>query len=89
MANRRNLKKNINYICGELFAECVSLRLYTPGVDPQAADDVMTNILRTQNEFICRISHTEPGNTKGFYAKLKEDFNKQVVELTDNISNLH
>lgn len=88
MANRKNLKKNINYICGELFAECVSLRLYTPGTNPKAADEVMTAILNLQNEFISRISHTEPGNVKGFYKKLKEDFNKQVIEITDLISNL-
>ena len=89
MANRRSLKKNINYICGELFAECVSLRLYTPNVDAKAADDIMTSILQLQNEYISRISHTEPGNVKTFYKVLKDEFNKRVSELVDQIGNLH
>ena len=28
MPNRRDLKKTINYICSELFAECVAASLY-------------------------------------------------------------
>lgn len=29
----------------------------------------MAEILKMQDEFISRISHTEPGNVKGFYKK--------------------
>ena len=28
MANKRDLKKIINYICGNLFSECVAVSLY-------------------------------------------------------------
>ena len=30
---RRDLKKQVNYIAGELFAECVVLNQVVPGVD--------------------------------------------------------
>lgn len=70
MASRRNLKKNINYIAGELFAECLVNGLYVPGTDKKKTDDLMAEILKMQDEFISRISHAEPGNTKVFYKKL-------------------
>ena len=42
MAKRRTLKKNINYICSELFAECVALTHYKVDIkqrnDPHIVD---------------------------------------------------
>ena len=29
MANKRNLKKEINFVCSELFAECIAVSTYT------------------------------------------------------------
>ncbi len=88
MANRRDLKKNINYICSELFAECVAMMHYNLNVKQEDVDNIMARILWTQDEFISRISHTEPGNVKGFYKKLRADFNAQVEEIVNSISQL-
>ena len=85
MANRKDLKKAINYIAGELFTECIICSLNLSEEGKQKADKVMTDILNMQNEFISRISHTEPGNVKGFYKKLREDFSTQVDEIVTAI----
>lgn len=89
MAKRRNLKKQINLICGELFAEVVAATLYTPGINKDAADDVMTSILKLQDEMLRRVCHTQPGNVKVFYKKLRQDMDSHVDEIFDQIANLH
>ncbi|MBQ8866940.1 MAG: hypothetical protein IJ013_04375 [Bacteroidaceae bacterium] len=86
---RRTLKKQVNYIAGELFAECVVLAKVVPGVDMQKVDDLMTRILYMQDEFISRISHTQPGNVKGFYKAFRSDLQAQVDAIIDEIGNLH
>lgn len=88
MASRRELKKNVNYIAGELFMECLVNSLYVPGTDKAKADQLMGEVLEMQDEFISRISHTEPGNVKGFYKKFRADFNKKVDEIIDAIGKL-
>lgn len=88
MASRKVLKKNINYIASELFAECLVNSLYVPGTDKQKADNLMGEILKMQDEFISRISHTEPGNVKMFYKKLHADFNAKVEEIIDAMGKL-
>lgn len=88
MANRRNLKKSINHIASELFTECLVNALYVPGTDKDKADQLMGEILDMQNEFLSRVSHTEPGNVKGFYKKLKVDFNAKVGEIIDKLGKL-
>lgn len=89
MASRRNLKKHVNYIAGELFAECLVNSLYVPGTDKAEADKLMGEVLELQHEFISRISHTEPGNVKRFYSKFRTDFNKQVESIIDRITALN
>ena len=89
MAKRKDLKKNINYICSELFAECVALNHYKIGVKQEDVDNVMMRILFMQNEFINRISHTQPGNAAAYYKKLQTDFNAQVEDIVTIISQLN
>ena len=86
MASRRELKKTVNYISGELFSECLINSMFVPGTDKAKADQLMTEILKMQDEFINRISHTEPGNVKGFYKKFRSDFNAKVNEIIDAIA---
>ena len=88
MANRKSLKKQVNYIVGQLFSECLVNSLYVPGTDKEKADRLMTDILNMQDEFISRISHTESGQAKTFYKKFRTDFNKQVGEIVDSLGKL-
>lgn len=89
MASRRELKKTVNYISGELFSECLINSMFVPGTDKAKADQLMAEILKIQDEFISRISHTEPGNVKGFYKKFRSDFNAKVNEIIDAIAKLN
>ena len=43
----------------------------------------ITNIA---SDLIIRISHTEPGNVKGFYKKLNEDLNKEIKVVADELA---
>lgn len=88
MASRRQLKKSVNYIAGELFTECLVHRTFVPGTDTQKADELMANILNIQSDFLSRISHTEPGNVKGFYKKFHADFNAKINDIIDAIGKL-
>lgn len=89
MAKRRILKKNVNYIIGELFTECTVVSHLFPEVDAKKVDDVLIHILDVQNDFVSRISHTEPGNVKGFYKAFRNDFRTEVDKIIEEIKALH
>ena len=86
MASRRELKKNVNYIAGELFTECLINSMFIPGTDKDKADELMSEVLKMQDEFVTRISHTEPGNVK---KKFRADFNAKVNEIIEAIGKLN
>lgn len=86
MANKRTLKHSINLVCGDLFAECIASSLYDRGGDNCEA--ILYSILKLQSEFICRISHPEPGMpAKKYFQKLREDFIAQASDIVDQINN--
>lgn len=89
MANKRSLKKAINAICEELFAECVAASLYGAENHEDNANALLHSIIRMQSDFICRVSHPEPGMTPSNYFKdLREKFAAQVSEIIDHINTL-
>lgn len=88
MASRRNLKKDINYIIGDIFTECLIYKELVPGTDKEAADALIVDLLRIDNDFNARISHTEPGNAKEYYRTLVKDFQNQITEVIDKLTKL-
>ena len=89
MANKRNLKHDINLICSDLFAECLAIALYSKEEKEEHIEDLLQSILNTHADFIRRVSHPEPGMPqKKYFKALTEDFENHVNELIDQICNL-
>lgn len=84
MANRKDLKKQINNICGELFADCVALKMCEQGNDEQL-NEVMLEIWDLRREYVSRISHTEKLNERLFYKKLRAEFSEKAEALSKKI----
>ena len=73
MANKRNLKKEINFVCSELFAECIAVSTYTKR--PDSGDNVnalLKSILRLHSDYIM----------------LVDSFNKDINNVVDEIGNM-
>ena len=77
MASRRQLKKQVSFIASDLF-----LASLVEGVNREAVVGAILNILG----LIPRISHTQPGNVKGYYKKLREDLNKVIQVVADELN---
>ena len=79
MASRRRLKKQISYIAGDLF-----LASLIEGVNRDAIVEATHNVLN----LIPRISHTQPGNVKGYYKNLREALNKEIQVVADELAQI-
>ena len=88
MPNKKDLKKSINNICSDIFAECVAMSLYHHAHE-ENVDALLSSILAIRDDFISRISHPEPGmRPKEYYDHLANSFTEQISEIIDQISNL-
>ena len=92
MANKRDLKKELNLITNELYSECLFIKFYEKEVDVQQADALLGKIAQTQEEFASRINHTDgkenPKLVKKYYEKLIADLDKTIGEIIDELEQL-
>ncbi len=86
MANRRQLKKSVKMLTGELFADCVALSMCQQG-NKEKLDELMKEVIELHIDYVTRISHTERGSEKVFYKKLKQEFTEKVNDLSNRIIN--
>lgn len=86
MASRRDLKKHVNYISEVTVGMCIIEGMSAEAERREAIADLVEKTLNLRSDIISRISHTEPGNVKSFYKKLKEDFNKQIEEVFNKLN---
>lgn len=86
MANRRNLKKNVNYIADVTVGMCMIEGMNAEGEKREAISELISQVINLRSDIISRISHTEPGNVKAFYKKLKFDFNTKIEEVFNELS---
>ena len=88
MASRRDLKRDISYVIGDIFTECLIYKELVPGTNQNEAEKLIVDLLRIDNEFITRISHTEPGKAKEYYRALIKDFQKEISAVIDKLTKL-
>ena len=79
MASRRKLKKQISYIAGDLF-----LASLVEGINREVIIEAAHEVIG----LIPRISHTQPGNVKGYYKKLREDLDKAIAKVSAELEKL-
>jgi hypothetical protein len=90
MTNKRKMKKSINLICEELFAEGIAVTLYSNGKNRPNGEALLFSILKLQHNAISRVSHPEPGMpAKRYYRDLWEKFTNDASEIIDQINNMH
>ena len=89
MSNKRDLKRTINYICGDLFTEGIAASLYGENRDNDNTEAILTSILVMYSNYIRRVSHVQPGMpAKVYFKDLKDKFSKEVNEIVDQLNNL-
>lgn len=81
MASRKQLKKNINHIFNAVADSCIIGNSISKGEQKETYQHLFVEMLNLHQDIVCRISHTEPGNVKGFYKKLHRDFNEGVGDI--------
>ena len=87
MMNKRSLKKAINAVSDQLFANAVAVSLYGNNRNAENDEALINSILTMREDFVSRISHPEPGMKKqAYYKDLRDKFVSQAQEIADQIS---
>lgn len=92
MTSRRNLKKQIKMICGDMAAECIMASHLIPGADKKVLNDCVLRIAQLQTTGLQRANVSfdkTPGSfesVKEYNKARKEYFAKAYNALTDGFN---
>jgi len=92
MAKRRDLKKAVDYLSGELMMETLLCSLQ-PKFDKAKLEEIMARVCRLNTEFRQRVQHPAGnGNkqlVKQYYKKVREDFDTEVDKIYTELMSLN
>lgn len=85
MANKRDLKKSIKYICSDLASECVFAIELMPNIDKTKMGEVINEIAKLQFSTIEHLTFSFDKSPKDFsdakaYKKAKAEYFKKAYE---------
>ena len=85
MASRKNLKKAVKSICGELFADCLVLNSIKDA-DNKEVQELMARVAMSYQDFVARINNPEPGMSgKEYFSKVRTDFIQQANSISEEL----
>lgn len=93
MANKRKLKKQIRYICGDIAGECLMAKVLIPGVDKKAMTDVIVKTAELQNTALRRANISFDKTPRDFdsigayRAARSQYFNQAFKKLSESFNN--
>ena len=98
MASKRDLKKRIKYICGDLAGECIIAKLMIPGINAEMMDEIVFDIATLQTTTLKRVSFIydkskkEFGDVKSYNLArtqyFAEAYKKLIAEFNAGVTNI-
>ncbi|UYW01586.1 hypothetical protein K5I29_01265 [Flavobacterium agricola] len=83
MASVRNLKKNVNYVLGDIISEVIWI-----GNNSEEGEKIVQEAFVAYDDLIARINAKQVENKKAHFSKINEDFKKIANQLVDKVNAL-
>ncbi len=92
MANKREIKRDVNNRCYEVIYECITFLEHTPSLNQENVYQIISETVELRNDLIHRINNPESNNSdhksRVFYNKIKKDLNEGRVSFIDRLNTL-
>ncbi|NOZ45927.1 MAG: hypothetical protein GXO79_04005 [Chlorobi bacterium] len=82
MANKRNIKKDIEYLVYEVVSDCYTFKYLYPENEHKEADSIIGEAIQLRNDLIMRVNHPDGKDDKKL---VKKHFNKINEDLLNKI----
>lgn len=92
MANRRELKRNINGLLGDVIDECYITLLNNKGKNEKEIEQIIDDVVDLANDLIHRTNASKyiknKSEMKKHFAAIKEELGEKVMAYVDKINAL-
>jgi hypothetical protein len=78
MANKREFKKDVNYLLGEVFADCYLHMHFHKAANQEKVMEILSEAVAFRNDMIVKINHTETKDKKANKTQYKALYNEML-----------
>ena len=88
MASKRDLKKDINYVLGDIIEAVYIWELTNPGKDTKNSGAIIDEAIDTFDDLITKVNLRDIENQKKHYTSVKQELEDRGRKLIDKINAL-
>ncbi|MBS7786371.1 hypothetical protein KIH23_03605 [Flavobacterium sp. CYK-55] len=88
MANVRNLKKDINFVLGDIIEAVYLYELSTTGKPSDASNAVIEEAIRAFDSLIAKVNAKNVENKKAHFKQINQELEETANQLVDKINAL-
>ncbi|TPN85446.1 hypothetical protein [Aquimarina algicola] len=88
MANKRDLKKEINYVFGDIIEEVYIWELNNPGKDTKPGEAIIDEAISSFDVLISRANERQVENSSKHFKTIREDLKKTAESLVEKVNAL-
>lgn len=88
MSNKRDLKKDLNYVFGDIIDAALLWQLANPGEDAAASEAIIDESIQSFDELIAETNKRGVENTKAHFKGIRQSLETKATELVAKINAL-
>ena len=88
MASIKNLKKDINYVLGDIIQECYNWELENPKADTKNSEAIIDEAIETFDALIAKVHAKDVANRKTHFKSISAELESKAVGLLDKVNQL-
>jgi len=88
MANKRDLKKDINYVLGDIIEAVYVWELSNPGKDVKKSEAIIDEAIEVFDELITKVNDRTAEDKKMHFKAINQELEKKGRALIDKINKL-
>ncbi|QYJ67333.1 hypothetical protein [Flavobacterium litorale] len=88
MASVKNLKKDINYVLGDIIEAVYIWEMTTPGKPTKESDALIDEAITVFDDLIKKINKKDVENKKAHFKQINQEFEQSAKQLVEKINTL-
>ena len=88
MASIKNLKKDINYVLGDIIEECYTWEMLNPKADKKATEKIIDEAIEAFDSLIEKINLKKVENSKAHFKTITSELEDTANKLIEKVNNL-
>lgn len=88
MASVKNLKKDINYILGDIIEECYMWELMNPKADTKKSQAIVDEAINNFDSLLEKVNVKKVENKKAHYKSVQSDLETVALQLLGKVNKL-